>query len=103
MNKRQEIIKRDKSICQYCGILVKEKMDLHIDHIIPKVSGGNDERNNLIVSCDKCNLLKGCYSEEEFRDMLIHKINKNIKYVNHYLGMHIDYIDNFVFYIEKND
>ena len=53
---RQNILKRDGNICQYCGSISK---DMTIDHIIPKDKGGNDSWLNLVAACRKCNFNKG--------------------------------------------
>lgn len=55
---RFEIFKRDDFTCQYCGDH-PPKVVLHIDHIIPVVEGGGNDEENLVTSCDKCNLGKG--------------------------------------------
>ncbi len=56
---RFEIFKRDNFTCQYCGRNVKEdKIKLHCDHIHPKIKGGHFIANNLITSCEECNLGK---------------------------------------------
>jgi len=56
---RFEILKRDNFTCQYCGKNPNEDdIKLHIDHIIPKSKGGKDIAENLIVSCEECNLGK---------------------------------------------
>jgi hypothetical protein len=59
---KKNIYIRDKYECQYCG----SKEDLEIDHIIPLSKGGNNEPDNLITSCHKCNALKGDKTLEEF-------------------------------------
>ena len=56
---RFEILKRDNFTCQYCGRNVKDdKIKLNVDHIIPKAKGGEDTYENLITSCQECNLGK---------------------------------------------
>ena len=51
---RQTIINRDRC-CQMCG--TEEK--LTVDHIIPRVLGGDDNPSNLQVLCGSCNSSKG--------------------------------------------
>lgn len=55
---RFEVFKRDKFTCQYCGRSAPDVV-LHVDHIKPKVDGGDSEILNLITSCQDCNLGKG--------------------------------------------
>lgn len=54
---RFEVFKRDKFKCQYCGKSAPEIV-LHLDHIVPVASGGDDNLMNLITSCKDCNLGK---------------------------------------------
>lgn len=55
---RFEIFKRDGFTCQYCGAHPPGVL-LHIDHIHPVAKGGTNEDENLITSCEPCNLGKG--------------------------------------------
>jgi 5-methylcytosine-specific restriction endonuclease McrA len=53
------ILDRDGFKCIYCGKNPREdNVKLHIDHKIPRNKGGKDTLDNLITSCDKCNLGK---------------------------------------------
>lgn len=58
---RNNIFKRDKHECQYCGTY----KDLTIDHVVPQSKGGKASWNNLVAACKKCNALKGDKSPEE--------------------------------------
>jgi hypothetical protein len=55
---RFEVFKRDSFTCQYCGQMPPTVV-LEIDHIVPVVSGGENEIENLITSCFDCNRGKG--------------------------------------------
>ena len=55
---RFEVFKRDKFTCQYCGGKSPEVV-LHVDHIKPVKSGGDNAITNLTTSCSECNLGKG--------------------------------------------
>lgn len=55
---RFEVFKRDSFTCQYCGKKAPEVV-LHVDHIMAKAEGGDDDLINLITSCADCNLGKG--------------------------------------------
>lgn len=46
--------------CYYCG----SKLNLAVDHMIPRLKGGPDEADNLIWACRACN------SSKQGRDML---------------------------------
>lgn len=54
---RFEIFKRDGFTCQYCGSY-PPKVILHVDHIHPVATGGDNGMDNLITSCEPCNLGK---------------------------------------------
>lgn len=58
--------------CYYCNIPLKIKGDstnkFSIDHKIPMSRGGTNTLDNLCVCCVRCNEVKGCMTEIEFRD-----------------------------------
>ncbi len=58
---RQNIFKRDRHQCQYCG----KSKDLTIDHVLPKSRGGKSAWTNLITACKRCNSMKGDKTPEE--------------------------------------
>lgn len=58
---RQNIFKRDHSVCQYCG----SRERLTIDHVVPKSRGGKSIWDNLVTACQRCNSLKGDQTPEE--------------------------------------
>lgn len=58
--------------CAYCGKRINFgrincKYQFAVDHVIPKVKGGTNDINNLLLSCSSCNTSKGKKSLEEFR------------------------------------
>lgn len=55
---RFDVFKRDSFTCQYCGSH-PPKVVLHVDHINPVANRGTNNIDNLITSCDCCNLGKG--------------------------------------------
>jgi 5-methylcytosine-specific restriction endonuclease McrA len=55
---RQNIIWRDRNICQYCAKDFKTS-ELTIDHILPKSRGGKNTWENLVAACVPCNQKKG--------------------------------------------
>jgi HNH endonuclease len=54
---RFEIFKRDDFTCQYCGGQ-PPKVILQIDHILAVSKGGKNNEDNLVTSCQPCNLGK---------------------------------------------
>ena len=55
---RQNIIWRDRNICQYCAKDFKTS-ELTVDHILPKSRGGKNTWKNLVAACVPCNQKKG--------------------------------------------
>ena len=53
---KQNIIRRDRGICQYCG---REDGPMTVDHVVPRSLGGLDEWQNLVCACPSCNNRKG--------------------------------------------
>lgn len=57
---RYELIAEAGGRCTLCGASPNDGYThLHIDYIIPVALGGTNEKRNLRVLCDKCNLGKG--------------------------------------------
>ena len=55
--KRKDIFARDQYCCVYCG-LVREPEMLSIDHVQPKVRGGDGSAGNVVTACMACNTAK---------------------------------------------
>lgn len=55
---RFDVFKRDLFTCQYCGAHPPGVL-LHVDHVIAVANGGRNDRDNLVTSCEPCNLGKG--------------------------------------------
>lgn len=55
---RRNIYGRDSNRCQYCGKHFATK-ELTIDHVVPRVQGGEHTWVNLVCACVKCNTKKG--------------------------------------------
>lgn len=63
---RINLYKRDSYTCQYCGIRPRSE-ELTIDHVIPRCYGGKTTWENCVISCAKCNKIKGGRCPEEVR------------------------------------
>lgn len=50
--------------CVYCKDPIQGKY--HLEHKIPLIRGGKNEKNNLAISCPSCNLHKGTMTDKEF-------------------------------------
>lgn len=69
MLSRQNIFKRDKHKCLYCGI----DDNLTLDHVLPRSRGGKTSWTNLVTACKRCNSKKGDFTPEEARMPLPYK------------------------------
>lgn len=56
--KRNEIFRRDGYRCVYCGELFPAE-ELTVDHVQPRIRGGDRSEGNLVTACRACNTLKG--------------------------------------------
>jgi len=86
-----EVYKRDRGTCVYCGFSGMNNFlawrQLAIDHVIPVARGGSNTHDNKVVSCHRCNTLKGSWNplegddkpsvvSEEYRLRLIPRVKK---------------------------
>lgn len=62
---RKKIFDMTDGRCFYCGKPLDFE-NFHLDHFIPKASGGKIA-NNLVPSCPDCNIAKSDLTIEEFR------------------------------------
>ena len=63
--KRMIVYKEKNGVCEYCGKSLS-KDEFHLEHKIPISRGGNNEYDNLTISCASCNLKKGSKTMSEF-------------------------------------
>lgn len=47
--------------CEYCRLHQEDEpyFRFHVEHIIPRQQGGDDDPRNLALACHRCNLHKG--------------------------------------------
>lgn len=63
---RNRIYQRDNYICAYCNEDLSNKSRSRcLDHVIPYSKGGSNHESNLVTSCKRCNMQKGCRTPEE--------------------------------------
>ena len=67
---RRNIYARDHSRCQYCGKHFSTK-ELTLDHVVPRVQGGENSWTNLVCACVRCNARKGGRTPAQARMKLI--------------------------------
>ncbi|MCH2145184.1 MAG: HNH endonuclease [Phycisphaerales bacterium] len=72
---RRNIYARDESRCQYCGRKHTSK-ELSLDHVLPRVQGGEDSWTNLVCACVKCNARKGGRTPRQANMRLIREPRK---------------------------
>ncbi len=59
---KRTVLARDQYTCQYCGAQTR---DLTLDHVVPRVMGGETIWTNVVAACKKCNGAKGGRSVKE--------------------------------------
>lgn len=69
---KENVTRRDKSSCQFCGIKLSPNQ-VTIDHVIPKSRGGGNNFYNCVVSCFDCNNKKRNLTPEEAGMKLLKK------------------------------
>ena len=63
--RREEVFARDGYQCAYCGAVFPVEQ-LSVDHVQPRVKGGDRSGGNLVTACGACNTRKGHRSVAEF-------------------------------------
>ena len=56
-SRRKQIFLRDDYRCVYCDTVFPDH-DLTLDHVQPRVKGGDHSDGNLVTCCKACNTLK---------------------------------------------
>ena len=64
--KRIKVYIKTGGRCAYCGSWIAP-CNFHVEHSVPKISGGSNRLQNLLPSCAPCNHSKGYKTLEEFR------------------------------------
>lgn len=55
---RERIFARDEYRCVYCGEVFPSDL-LTLDHVQPRMRGGDNSAGNVVSACARCNTLKG--------------------------------------------
>ena len=90
---RQNIFRRDKYKCVYCGEKTKNK--LTIDHVTPKSKGGNNTWQNLVTCCKSCNIKKDDKTLEEV-GMTLNTVPYRPTYIQFVKNITISYKDDWL-------
>jgi 5-methylcytosine-specific restriction endonuclease McrA len=58
---RELVRRRAGERCEYCHVpqAAMPLTSFHIEHVVAKQHGGDDDPSNLALACDRCNLHKG--------------------------------------------
>ena len=72
--RREQIFARDDFQCVYCGERFEAEA-LTVDHVQPKMRGGDRSGGNLVTACGACNARKGGMRLAQFlrADPVAHK------------------------------
>ena len=78
-----EVFKRDRFTCVYCGFDGRpfdNWMQLSLEHIFPKSSGGNDALDNLVTACRTCNSITSRmkFSEEASKEHILREKKERV-------------------------
>ena len=63
--RRDEVFRRDGYRCVYCGGQFEPEA-LTVDHVQPRVRGGDSSPGNVVTACGGCNTAKGHRRLAEF-------------------------------------
>lgn len=72
---RKNVVIRDNSQCQYCGIKLGKSSGT-LDHVIPRSRGGKTDYLNCVLCCKECNNSKGDKTPTEAGMKLLQKPKK---------------------------
>lgn len=89
---KNNILIRDRYVCQYCGRPLKSH-EITLDHIIPKSRGGESNWENLAACCPGCNVRKGSKLPEEAGLTMIKDPRKGSTYHFIHLLRHYGSVD----------
>ena len=56
--RREDVFARDAWTCVYCRRAAPE-VELSVDHVEPRMKGGDNSRGNVVTACVGCNRDKG--------------------------------------------
>lgn len=64
--RRRDIFAKCDGKCHYCCRVLTLDGAWHVEHMLPRALGGQDEIGNLVAACAPCNLAKGDKTAVEF-------------------------------------
>jgi hypothetical protein len=66
---RFELFREQDGRCYYCNVYLDGITDSHLEHKIARSNGGKNEKENLVISCQTCNISKNNKSLEEWFEL----------------------------------
>jgi len=75
---RKHFFNKQNGKCFYCGQNLDEYF--HLDHKLPKSRGGKFIKENLVASCDFCNMSKSNSTLEEYRERVKKRVINGFSY-----------------------
>ena len=85
LNKYGAVYEKTEGHCGYCGIEVRPFNGWQVDHMVTIKQGGTENIDNLIPSCQRCNLKKRARDPEQFRTWLLDSIEERIIWIQNHL------------------
>lgn len=79
---RDRVFERDDYRCVYCGQRL-DADELSVDHLEPRVRGGDLSPGNLVTACKACNTLKGHRRLGEFLRENVEARENFLRYATH--------------------
>lgn len=64
--RRRDVFMKCRGRCHYCGRPLQLASGWHVEHMLPRALGGQDEVGNLVAACPPCNLSKRDRTAVEF-------------------------------------
>ncbi|MFO7695630.1 MAG: HNH endonuclease [Anaerolineae bacterium] len=61
---RRAVLMRDNYTCQYCGG-GPSRGEMTVDHVLPRIRGGDTSWENAVCACQRCNTRKGSRTPDE--------------------------------------
>ena len=87
--KRLAIYLRDGLACSYCGEGIEEGAKLTLDHLAPRINGGENKAENLITACHRCNSAKGKRPWKEFAKTVANYKGSNVSLIIRHIRLEI--------------